>query len=31
MAKADRILELPAGTAADVEAGDTVLVEDDPE
>ena len=31
MAKADRILELPAGAAADVEAGDTVLVEDDPE
>ena len=31
MAKADRILELPAGAAADVEAGDTVLVKDDPE
>ena len=31
MAKADRILELPAGAAADVKAGDTVLVKDDPE
>jgi len=28
LAKADRILELPAGAAADVRAGDTVVVEE---